>query len=131
MLNFGASKPRVGGGLGPQGPPLDPHLRSSSQTCTYLPNRYIKLGVVGGISLAELAHVCLEFCAVIGRLSTRACALKLDCTQGGGYFVQSVLPVRRLSARTQWILPCVCECVSCRYSDCRPAGRQLDRRVLQ
>ena len=26
MLNFGASKPRVGGGPGPRGPPLDPHL---------------------------------------------------------------------------------------------------------
>ena len=27
MLNFGASKPRVkGGGPGPPGPPLDPHL---------------------------------------------------------------------------------------------------------
>ena len=30
MLNFGASKPRVkGGGPGPRGPPLDPHLRHS------------------------------------------------------------------------------------------------------
>ena len=77
--------------------------------------------------MAERAHVCLEFCAVIGRLSTRACALKLDCTQGGGYFVQSVLPVSRLSARAQWILPCVCECVSCRYSDCRQASRQAAR----
>ena len=29
MLNFGASKPRVrGGGPGPRGPPLDPHLVS-------------------------------------------------------------------------------------------------------
>ena len=26
MLNFGASKPRVRGGPGPPGPPLDPHL---------------------------------------------------------------------------------------------------------
>ena len=26
MLNFGASKPRVGGGPGPRGPPPDPHL---------------------------------------------------------------------------------------------------------
>ena len=26
MLNFGASKPRVKGGPGPPGPPLDPHL---------------------------------------------------------------------------------------------------------
>ena len=26
MLNFGASKPRVRGGPGPRGPPLDPHL---------------------------------------------------------------------------------------------------------
>ena len=26
MLNFGASKPRVREGLGPPGPPLDPHL---------------------------------------------------------------------------------------------------------
>ena len=26
MLNFGASKPRVKGGPGPRGPPLDPHL---------------------------------------------------------------------------------------------------------
>ena len=26
MLNFGASKPRVGGGPGPPGPPLDPRL---------------------------------------------------------------------------------------------------------
>ena len=26
MLNFGASKPRVKGGAGPPGPPLDPHL---------------------------------------------------------------------------------------------------------
>ena len=101
--------------------------RSSLQTCTNLPNRYIMLGVVSGISLAERAHVCPVRCNVIGRLSTRACALKLDCRQGGGYFVQSVLPVIRLSARTQWILPCVCECVSCRYSDCRPAGRQAAR----
>ena len=104
--------------------------RSSLQTCTNLPNRYIKHGV-GVISLAKRAHVCPVFWDVIGRLGTRACALKLDCTQGGGYFVQSVLSVSRLSARTQWILPCVCECVSCRYRDCRPAGRQLDRRVLQ
>ena len=28
MLNFGASKPRVGGGPGPRGPPLDPHLKT-------------------------------------------------------------------------------------------------------
>ena len=28
MLNFGASKPRVRGGPGPPGPPLDPHLKS-------------------------------------------------------------------------------------------------------
>ena len=27
MLNFGTSKPRVKGGPGPPGPPLDPHLR--------------------------------------------------------------------------------------------------------
>ena len=27
MLNFGASKPRVKGGPGPPGPPLDPHLK--------------------------------------------------------------------------------------------------------
>ena len=26
MLNFGASKPRVRGGPGPRGPPLDPRL---------------------------------------------------------------------------------------------------------
>ena len=26
MLNFGASKPRVGGGAGPPAPPLDPRL---------------------------------------------------------------------------------------------------------
>ena len=26
MLNFGASKPRVKGGPGPPGPPLDPRL---------------------------------------------------------------------------------------------------------
>ena len=30
MLNFGASKPRVKGGPGPLGPPLDPHLSTSS-----------------------------------------------------------------------------------------------------
>ena len=30
MLNFGASKPRVRGGPGPRGPPLDPHLFSTS-----------------------------------------------------------------------------------------------------
>ena len=29
MLNFGASKPRVRGGPGPPGPPLDPHLDSN------------------------------------------------------------------------------------------------------
>ena len=29
MLNFGASKPRVKGGPGPPGPPLDPHLEMS------------------------------------------------------------------------------------------------------
>ena len=28
MLNFGASKPRVKGGPGPPGPPLDPHLKT-------------------------------------------------------------------------------------------------------
>ena len=27
MLNFGASKPRVRGGPGPPGTPLDPHLK--------------------------------------------------------------------------------------------------------
>ena len=32
MLNFGASKPRVkGGGPGPRGPPLDPHLSSNKK----------------------------------------------------------------------------------------------------
>ena len=32
MLNFGASKPRVkGGGPGPPGPPLDPHLQCLTQ----------------------------------------------------------------------------------------------------
>ena len=34
MLNFGASKPRVGGGPGPPGPPLDPRLVTSS--CKFL-----------------------------------------------------------------------------------------------
>ena len=32
MLNFGASKPRVGGGAGPPGPPLDPHLHTTAET---------------------------------------------------------------------------------------------------
>ena len=35
MLNFGASKPRVGGGLGPRGPPLDPHLFSHYKIYLY------------------------------------------------------------------------------------------------
>ena len=29
MLNFGASKPRVRGGPGPPGPPLDPYLKNN------------------------------------------------------------------------------------------------------
>ena len=32
MLNFGASKPRVRGGPGPRGPPLDPHLENVQVT---------------------------------------------------------------------------------------------------
>ena len=32
MLNFGASKPRVKGGPGPPGPPLDPHLKEVPST---------------------------------------------------------------------------------------------------
>ena len=32
MLNFGASKPRVRGGPGPPGPPLDPHLQGGHGT---------------------------------------------------------------------------------------------------
>ena len=36
MLNFGASKPRVRGGPGPPGPPLDPHLLCHSMNAVSL-----------------------------------------------------------------------------------------------
>ena len=35
MLNFGASKPRVKGGPGPPGPPLDPHLHLETSTSQF------------------------------------------------------------------------------------------------
>ena len=40
MLNFGASKPRVKGGPGPPGPPLDLHLHQQTVAISAISNSF-------------------------------------------------------------------------------------------
>ena len=41
MLNFGASKPRVRGGPGPPGPPLDPHLLAQAVSKIFMSHKKV------------------------------------------------------------------------------------------
>ena len=64
MLNFGASKPRVRGGPGPPGPPLDPHLKwGGSNYFNHFARKLHeiekKLNRVGGGSLPSWIRQCL------------------------------------------------------------------------
>ena len=61
MLNFGASKPRVKGGPGPPGPPLDPHLLmwDSPMSCLFSPNILVNI-FSGRITKSNLSHSFLK-----------------------------------------------------------------------
>ena len=56
MLNFGASKPRVRGGPGPPGPPLDPHLFFTCRLGKYLCELILDIDDYG-----TRAAFCVEF----------------------------------------------------------------------